>query len=555
MVRRPLLWVVLLAVSASWLPYLFGWWLTPPGTRYFWLIHNPDDPNVHLMWARQAMDGAWCFADLFTTEEHPGLFVNIYSLLLGWFCRLTGISLHLGYQILRTVVVVLFLITAHWFGSLFLREERARSLFLWLLAFSSGFGWVLVLWWWQTGQRPPFFFVDVSPELIMPEANSFLSLTVAPLAALGVTLVMGALGNLLLALTPSAIAWRRWATGLLCGFLVVNVHTYAAVPLLLTVPLWQGWQIWQARRWDKPQAFAALAFTLAIAFALVGQGLWLAQDPVFVQKARTPTLTPNPVILIGSYGFLFLGALLALPTLRERRREGDQRWLLPLSWTLALLVAIYLPVSFQRKMIEGLHVVLCLFTALALSRWLSSLKEVPFRWVVALLVLLTIPSQVAFFALNGYWLVHNNLVYDERFSPPYTRRLMPPYYLPETHLHLFRWLEQNIGREDAVLCHPMVGNYLPVLTGRRVFIGHWAETLNFAEKLQIAFAIWSGQMPIEQAQQFFRDHRIRYAVETAFERAAVGGATQLPRYGRVVFRLGDDRIFELAWETSIGDRR
>ncbi len=226
MARQRLLLLVTAIVLTTWLPYLFGWWLTPPGTNYFWLIYNPDDQNVHLMWARQAMDGKFLFHDLFTTEPHPGLFTNLFSLLLGWFCRLTGISLHFGYQIFRTAIALAFLLTAYWFSGLFLRNENTRLSFLLLLGFSSGFGWLLVLWWWLTGQRPPFFLVDVSPELTMPEANSFLSLTVAPLATLGVTLVMAALGCLMLSSqTERDKAMKFFTLSLLFGMLVVNVHT------------------------------------------------------------------------------------------------------------------------------------------------------------------------------------------------------------------------------------------------------------------------------------------------------------------------------------------
>jgi len=544
MARRPWVWLTCAVVLTTWLPYLFGWWLTPPGMRYFWLIYNPDDQNVHLMWARQAMEGAWHFHDLYTTEPHPGLFVNLFSLALGWFCRWTGISLHLGYQLFRTLAAVAFLWTVHWFGTLFLKDERGHLLFLLLVAFSSGFGWVLVLWWWVTGQRPPVFLLDVSPELMMPEANSFLSLTVAPLATLGATLAMGALGNWWLALKPNCLARkRRLKLALLFGLLVVNVHTYAAIPMLIAVALWQGGNL---RQWRHTLP-TTLGFLVPSALVLFCQALVFSCDRAFAQKAATPTLTPNPVILIGSYGFVALGALLALPKIWQERRGGAKEWELPMAWLVAILIAIYLPVRFQRKMIEGLHVVLCLLATVWLAPHLGRFRCEHFRWALVGLVMLTVPSQIAFFALNGYWLVHNNLIYDERFNPPYSRRLMPPYYLSEHHLQLFRWLERHSDRQDGVLCHPMLGNYLPVLTGRKVFVGHWAETLNFPAKLRLATAVWEGSLPVELARQLFRTHQLHFALETEFERAAAQGTTALARYGKVVFQVGNNRVFRLRW--------
>ncbi|MFN3422271.1 MAG: hypothetical protein ACK40X_11170, partial [Armatimonadota bacterium] len=209
------------------------------------------------------------------------------------------------------------------------------------------------------------------------------------------------------------------------------------------------------------------------------------------------------------------------------------------------------------------HVILCLLTALAVERMAfrgesktskrGSEKTETFQptrrlnaYTIAILIA-SLPSQIAFFALNGYWLVHNNLIYDDRFNPPYSRMLMPPYYLSEQHLKLFRWLEQNTQIDEAILCHPMLGNYIPVLTGRKVFLGHWAETLNFGEKLKIAMAVWEGRISPDEAKKLFRRHRVRYAVESDFERGASGGQCGLHRYGEVVFQINDDRVFKLDW--------
>jgi hypothetical protein len=544
MTERSRLGLIALTVAITWLPYLFGWLITPPNMRYLWLVYNPDDQNVHLMWARQAMDGAWRFHDLYTTELHPGLFVHLYALALGWFCRFTDIPLHFAYQLFRTFVAVAFLLAAFRFGDRCLPKGQIRQLFAWLVCFSSGLGWLPVLYWWQTGQRPPFFFVDVSPELTMPEANSFLSLTVAPLAALGPALVMVTLRRLPCLAEGEGKATVSAATAALCGALVANIHTYAAIPMLLAAAFWFVARWAQRRRFEFRLASLIAAALSPCLLILVVQALVFPRDPAFAEKAATPTLTPSPFILLGSYGIVGILALFGLPIAVRRLRANEKEWLMPLCWFLALLVAIHLPVSFQRKMIEGLHVVLCLLAALAWDEWAQRFRWLAHRWAVIALVLLTVPSQIAFFALNGYWLVNNNLLPE--------RRLQPPYFLAERHLRLLAWIERHAEKDDAVLCHPMLGNYVPPLTGRKVFIGHWAETLRFTEKLRQATAIWQGQLRPEEAARFFERHRLRYALETDFERAAAGGKTALSRYGSLVFAVGDDKVFRLRWTKEVG---
>lgn len=452
---------------------------------------------------------------------------------------------------------------------LLFQSQRTRDSFLLLVSFSSGFGWLPVLWWWLTKQRPPFFFVDVSPELTMPEANSFLSLMVAPLAASGVTLVMASLGCLLWCLSlQGKRSFYFFTLATLFGILVVNVHTYAAVPMLIAVFFWQLMEIFRTKRLHLRELSLPFLFCLIITLFFIGQAALFSRDPAFLRKAETPTLTPNPVILIGSYGFIALGALLGLTIARKKWLSGEKKeWAIPIAWLFAILVSINLPVSFQRKMIEGLHVVLCLLTVLAIEKASEKVSEQerskerkneskkfkPVQkssrlqtYAIALLIV-SIPSQIAFFALNGYWLVHNNLIYDERFNPPYSRMMMPPYYLLARHLQLFRWTEENAKSDEAILCHPMLGNYLPVLTGKKVFIGHWAETLNFGRKLKVAMAIWRGVIPPDEAKEIFRQHKIRYAIETDFERSASQGECHLHRYGKVAFQIGEDRIFRLDW--------
>ncbi|GBC99029.1 hypothetical protein HRbin17_01550 [bacterium HR17] len=533
--------LIILTVLITWLPYLFGWFITPPGTRYFWLIYNPDDQNVHLMWARQAMEGAWRFSDLYTTEPHAGLFVHLYALVLGWFCRLTGLSLHLAYQLFRTLVAAFFLAVALRWGDELLPHSRARTAFAGLVAFSSGVGWLPVLLWWQGGQRPPVFFVDVSPELMMPEANSFLSLTVAPLAALGVALVLTVFLHLQTVCTAPDLraAVRSAAIAACSGAVLANIHTYAAIPMLLAIVLWQVGDGVLTRSWRWRQRLTIAVACVPCLLVIVVQAVVFSRDVAFAQKAATPTLTPPWFVLLGSYGLVVAMAFAGLPVALRRVRDGERQWLLPLSWLLALLIAIHLPVSFQRKMIEGLHVALCWLAALAWGAWAQRHSLLRHRLALVTLIVATAPSHIAFFALNSHWLIHNNLLPE--------RRLQPPYYLTEGHLRLMAWLERHAHRDDAVLCHPMLGNYLPVLTGRKVFVGHWAETLRFADKLRTAVAIWSGALPADQARQLFRRHRLRYALETEFERGATGGATALANYGSVVFQLGDDKVIRLGW--------
>ena len=135
--------VFLLAIS---LPYLWALTTTPSGFVYGGLLYNPDDQNVHLAWARQAMDGRFFFRDLFTTENLNGatpsgetpLFTNIFCWALGVIARITHLPLVVVYHALRLIFAFLAL---RWFFNLcalLTSDKRARFLALLFAAFSGG---------------------------------------------------------------------------------------------------------------------------------------------------------------------------------------------------------------------------------------------------------------------------------------------------------------------------------------------------------------------------------------------------------------------------------
>ncbi len=523
------------ALAASWAPYLFALLIRPPQMVYFWLIYNPDDQNVHLMWSRQAYEGRFFIQDLYTTEPHPGLFFNLFAFFLGLFCRFSGLSLHFSYQLFRTAAAILFLSALRWFASVMPLSQRDRKLFFFFAVFSSGFGWIPLLRDYLTGISGSLYFTDVSPHLNIPEAFSFPSMTVAPLALLGTTLSLTFIGLFFSALTTDQRTLPLLASSL-SGAALSHLHPYASPPALLCLFLLCLLQTARERRWFDRRWFFLLIASAPALLVLLFQSLVFSKDPAFLQKALTPTLTPPPLILIGSFGTLAVMSLLALPFAPPSLRQRDPVPTLALCWLASLLICIHLPVSFQRKMMEGFQVPVALLATFAVSQLERRFPFLQKPFNRPALVALTLPSSVAFLLLNGYWLISNNLLPE--------RRMMPPYFLHRDQVALLRWLEKqpDVG---AILCNPMIGNYVPVLTGKRVFIGHWAETLNFVEKLRQTVPILKGERPLEEVLTFCRRHRIAFALDTFWERLLSGGQTHLHRYGRPVFQVGDEKVYHI----------
>lgn len=545
-VERRRVWAVIAAaLLAIALPYVWAALITPAGFEYAGLLYNPDDQNVHLAWARQARDGHFFFRDLFTTEglvngERP-FFTNIFSWLLGVISS-TGVPLVVVYHAARLLGAAL---TLWWFYALcatLTADRRVRFTALLLAAFGGGAGWLAPLF-HQVPLLRGRAFVD-RPDLeifglshpMMPEAFTFASAFVFSL-----NIVSMALLTLVYLLTRRACVSGSWRTALGAGcaaLLLANIHTYDVLPLNVVMLLWAAWSSPLARGIrtradgstpaDNPRIswMAPLLIVLFTLPPLGYQAMVFARSAEFQTKALTPTPAPTPLDILLSYGLLMPLALWGVwSALRDRRFAAARGPLLLMTaWTVVTLLLIYAPVSFARKMIEGVHLPLCFLAACGLVDAVSRVPGMAVRRALAGgAIALMCVSSLQFVA----WCIGN--AQDNNRSRP---GLMPPLYLPATDSAALRFLDalpasQKAGR--AVLCLPLLGNYLPRETGMHVFIGHWAETLNYKErKLSQTIRFYRGEMAADEARAWLRDNRIGYVVSGSYEKQLGAPPLSLP---------------------------
>lgn len=493
------------------LPYLWALAVTPPGFVYGGLLFNPDDQNVHLSWARQAADGHFFFRDLFTTEslisgERP-LFSNALCWLVGAASALTRIPLIWMYHIFRVAFAALALWLFYKLCARLTTDARVRIVALALAAFAGGAGFLKPLW-------PALNWMDRADNAafpMMPEAFTFASAFIFTLNIAAMALLIAVY---LLSLRAYETGSRRAALGAGATALALsNIHTYDVFPLLLALFAWAFWQ-WQS----TPEADAAPAGGstpnmrwLFLPLVFIGALLPVAyqffvfrSSEEFRVKALTVTAAPPLWDVLISYGPLFLlaagGAFVAW-------REAKMR--LPIVWALSTLLLIYAPVSFARKMIEGVHLPLCILAAVGLVAVASKLPSRLLRAGITLGVLLVLSlSSFQFVA----WTLDN--ARDNNVSR--ANVLMPPLYITSGDWQAMQFL-QTQPRGKVVLCLPFIGNYVPRETGQTVFIGHWAETLHFQDKLGKALKFYSGQMSAEEAAEWLRKNHINFIFVGSYE--------------------------------------
>ncbi|MBW3637349.1 MAG: hypothetical protein KY445_12950 [Armatimonadetes bacterium] len=507
------------------LPYALAPLILPQNAVWGGLLGSADDQNVHLMWARQAQEGAFFLRDKFTTEslvsgEKP-LFFNVLPALMGILARIFGVDVVFPYHVLRVALAAWALWQFHQLARLVTRRDetdnRLPIFALLLLCFTTGAGFLASL---------PFFgrflFID-RPDgnfPLMPEAFFLLSAFAYPLniASFG-----------LLALLFRKLIEKSGAlTAFFAALLLANIHTYDALPFLATATLWA---LWQAKNAEKSAMRVTLAAICGAILPVAYQFFVFRGSEEFRLKALTVTAPPDLPSML-----LVFAPLLVLAAFGIRKWREFPAIPLLLLWIATTFALVYAPTtlfSFARKMIEGVQIPLVLLAAIgAGALWDKMAAFGPRQLVFALGLGILMISPAQFFG----WIWNNTL----ENNAARWRVLMPPLALSRGDAAALRAIEKQ-GGDGAVLSLPYLGSYVPRATGKWTYAGHWAETLRFeTEKFPRVARFYQGRMTPDEARAFLCDHRIRWVVEGQFEREFSGGVSVASQLGlRPIFRGGD----------------
>ena len=516
--RRCVLAIIALHILLISLPYLWTLLVTPTGFAYGGLLYNPDDQNVHLSWARQAAEGHFFFRDLFTTEslisgERP-LFTNLLAWLIGVLSAFATIPIIWIYHFLRVLFAASALALFYGLSTRLTPDRRIRIVALALVAFSGGGGFLAPILNPILNGRNWMDRADNAGFPMMPEAFTFLSASIFTLNIASMALL---LATYLLCVRAWETGAKKFAVGAgLSTLLLSNIHTYDVFPLLLAITAWAIFQFKNAheesindqstprgRFWFLP--FACIGAAIPVLYQLVV----FRGSEEFRVKALTRTPAPPLLDVLISYGPLLLLALAGGVLALRAKDKLQAKTQLPIFWAIATLLLIYAPVSFARKMIEGLHLPLCFLAAIGIVALISKLDSQVLRRV-AVVGVLGILSLSSFNYIA--WSLEN-----ARDNNASRGGIMPPLYLANDDSNALQFLK-TLPRGKVVLSLPFIGNYIPRESGQTAYIGHWAETLHFNEKIGPVFNFYSGKMSAKQARVWLKENRINYVLFGSYEK-------------------------------------
>jgi hypothetical protein len=473
----------------------------------FWSAH---DVSQYLAAMREGAAGAWLIEDHLSGEPHaPALMYGLY-VLTGKLTALLGADFERMYVLAASVGRFLLMLAVYVATGLVTAHDGRRRLAFCLVVFGSGLSAVLGIGARIAGVGLPTSGTDLNQV----EVSTFLALFTATHLMIGLALALGIARTV-------ALAWdgsRAAAAGsvVMAGALgVVNPFSLATICAVLTA----FGVVQLVRRRVTVTGVVTLAGVVAAAAPFLLYSLLVfTADPFWgaTYGRQNKTLTDPPGELLLGFGLLVPLAIVGAWSVRRAPTSGR---LLVLSWIVASVALMYLPVGFQRRFSFGLHPMLGLVAALGLRAAWARLHTC--RATTGSLL------RIAGAVLVGPMLFGSTfLLYAAGFAvaagPARTVGVRPDTasatFQPASLRAAGSWLSARMVADDVVLAQTLTGNFLAGMVPGRVYLGHWVATLDFARKQQEM--AWFYAAPLDDERlRFLRDREIRFVVYGPHERS------------------------------------
>lgn len=490
--------IVLLAVS---IPFLIA--IPIGGHDYVFngLLYNPIDGNSYLAKMVEGARGDWKFTLPYTAEPGEGAYIFLFYILLGKITGLLGIPMIIAFHITRVLCSLYLLVELRRFcKSLSPSDDRLAWRSFVLAVLFTGMGWLGII------------FQRLTPDLITPEAYTFLAAYANPHFPLSLALILLTLRKTLL--QPA----KKWSIGfLLVGFFLANLSPFSIVVTLLIIGCCKVWEWINQRTFEVSNTFL---FGVGAAPVLIYQLYVVKADPMFAAW-NAQNLTPSPAVIDVLIAFM-PGLLLAIAGLvfcLKQKITPAARLLV--AWMLLGFVLTYLPFNLQRRFLIGLSIPVAILAIIGLE---ELRREKIKRLLTIVLYACMLPTLfvIIFLGLNAVT-QHN-----------------PKIVMLQTENDALGWISTNTSMDAVILASPDIGLFIPAETGRRVIYGHPFETTYANQKEQDITDFYSAAWTAVKAEEYLAENNIDYIFWGPRERA-LGNPIYL-RELPVVFSSGNVEI-------------
>ena len=425
-------------------------------------LFNPVDGFTYLAKMRMGWQGNWLYHSPFTLEQGPGGLLFTFYFALGHLARLLDLPLLELFHIARVVCNFLLLWVVYGFIARATDVISLRRLMWWLVALSSGLGWVVVKY------GLGYSYYEQQAILYM---NTFYVLFIAPHLPLAGAIALLMFGRALDSPRPSVrdvaeLSLLSLSLALVLPFLLVVVYVVLGATLAV---LW-----WRDRSFPRMRVVAVFVAGLITLPLLVYTQLTIQADPLLLAySTQKADLTPAPLALLFAFGLLLV---FLVPGVRSAIRRKSDWDILLVVWIALVLVMMYAPYRYQWRFSAGLHMPIAILAALGLSQVISA------KWLRRLVVVAM--------ALTPCYLLLTQIT--GKASVATAAAHYPLTYISKNEMAALNWLQMNVPTSASVLASHEMGLFIPAFAGQRVVYGHVSETIDPQTKSGLLNEFFSG---------------------------------------------------------------
>lgn len=416
-------------------------------------IINAGDTAVYLNYIEQGRRGAIVLKNFFAPPDAGAYWHSIY-IPLGWAARALNISSFWAFESARWLAILFAVCLLYAIAKASSQHDRDARWITGFMVFGGGFGWMYVIWQSLHGFFPSDFTVpDVSIE-----AFFFPTSTIAPHIILSFALLPFALLQIWRALNLPGQAKKIGPVAL---FFLLFIHPYftpiiGLSSIIMTFLAQTSW---------KQRIVRILPFAVTGILAIVPHVHVHITNP-----SRRFLLEKNFVPLLYPWAWVFaLLPWIILIALRARERlDRRDYWLI--AWIIAIILALFLPIEWKRKLVQDIGVVFILLASPSVLRLRDRLVRM--GWI-------PVAAGWLFVAFSPLLLVQSEIAWAQgRASKD------DVLYTTPAIMNAWKWIQANTDEHSIVLTDDVwIGNWTPVYAYRHVWIGHNYETPVWEEKL------------------------------------------------------------------------
>jgi len=518
-------------------PFLIGYLIK--GDDYFLggSYLNQADFNVYISYLEQARQGHSIFSNLFTSEIQQPRYFSPLWLLLGLIAKIFQANNILIFHLARLLAGFIFLyFIFYYFFNLFFEKFFDKIVALLTLCFSSGLGIFLKK---EVGNLSLLFdekyvFKHFSVDLLMTEANTFPSLAHSCLFILAQLFIVIIFYIFLKKNFKKLDYLYLLGLNLILGFIhpydffiifsVLGVYFLLNLILLLIKKKKIIENFWL---YLKKTAVALLATLPSIYYYYF---IVRKENALWGWFKQNITLSPPLKGYLIGFGLLIVLSLISALLFYKKNKNI----IFLLCWIITLLIIVYLPLSFQRRLIETEHLALAILAAYSLSLFfkdvIASLNKYFAYFGIGMIFIFLSLSNLSYLT---------TVIYDYNYWPEY-------FYFPKNYLQAALWLKDHSTDQEAILASAWNGTVLPSIIARPVFLGHRHQTLDFDNKERLLNQWFFKEDNQDQEKiKFLRQYNIDYVFYSQREKLLGEFNPDLKNYLEKVYTNPEVNIYKV----------